>query len=422
LNTRPTPFSSYPLSPNTAHALTECGFTTTTNIQSATLPYTLNPTKDVLACGQTGSGKTLSFLIPTIESLYRLCWSPSDGLHSIIITPTRELAMQIFSVLQQIARYHRFNVGLVTGGKKQFKQEQVGIVKVNCVVATPGRILAHLESTYGFTADSLQTFVIDEADKCLELGFAEEVDRLVSYLPSQRQTMLFSATQTKKVRDLARLSLKRPVYVAVSQDVVDDGNESDRAPDEETKKKRKTPYTIPATLKQTYITVPLHLKVSVLYSFLKTHLKSKTIVFLSTRSQIKFFHGLFSSFQPGLPLLSLHGKQSQQRRTSAYFEFSRKTGGACLFTTDVASRGLDFPGVDWVFMADAPEDVEMYVHRVGRTARNNKSGTSLMLLTPSEESGFVKMIKSSGIDGLKKLSVNPNKALDVQKKTSAGEG
>ena len=285
--TRPKPFSSFPLSPPTLHALTANGFTTTTPIQSATLPYTLNPSKDVLACGETGSGKTLSFLIPVIESLYRLAWSAEDGLHSIIITPTRELAMQIFDVLKNVARYHRFNVGLVTGGKKEFRSEQRGITTVNCLVATPGRILAHLEGTYGFAADNVQIFVIDEADKCLELGFAGEVDRLVSYLPKQRQTLLFSATQTKKVKDLARLSLVRPVYVHVSNDTVDENDDDDDENEGGKKKKTKAKYTIPFKLKQTYISVPLPLKISVLYSFVKTHLKNKTIVFLSTRSQIK---------------------------------------------------------------------------------------------------------------------------------------
>lgn len=184
------PFESFSVSRATLSALHELKFTTTTPIQSSTLPHTLSPNCDVLACGPTGCGKTLSFLIPVVESLARERWTCSDGLHSCILSPTRELAMQTFDVLKNLAKYHSFTVGLVTGGRKGFREEQRGVVKTNCLVATPGRLLSHFEGTYGFHADDLRVFVIDEADKVLDLGFKNEIDRIVGYLPEGRQVRL----------------------------------------------------------------------------------------------------------------------------------------------------------------------------------------------------------------------------------------
>ena len=168
--------------------------------------------------------------------------------------------------------------------------------------------------------------VLDEADRILDLGFKQQLDDIISYLPSTRQTLLFSATQTKSIKDLARLSLSRPEYIAVHADHQE---------------------STPTQLKQNYIVCPLHKKLDTLFSFLKTHLKSKLIVFLSSCAQVRFVFECFRGMQPGIPLTALHGKIKQDRRTLIYMDFLRKKH-ACLFATDIAARGLDFPDVDWV--------------------------------------------------------------------------
>ena len=156
----------------------------------------------MLGAAKTGSGKTLAFVLPLLERLFVERWTADDGLAAIIITPTRELAMQIFEVIRKIGRFHAFSAGLVTGGRKAFEEEQALIVHMNILVATPGRLLKHFESTPGFDVSNLLVLVLDEADRILDMGFKQQMDSILEYLPS-RQTLLFSATQTKsvKVRD-----------------------------------------------------------------------------------------------------------------------------------------------------------------------------------------------------------------------------
>jgi ATP-dependent RNA helicase DDX10/DBP4 len=172
--------------------------------------------------------------------------------------------------------------------------------------------------------------VLDEADRILDLGFKQQLDDIITYLPSSRQTLLFSATQTKSIKDLARLSLTRPEYIAVHADHQE---------------------STPTQLKQNYIVCPLHKKLDTLFSFLKSHLKSKLIVFLSSCAQVRFVFECFRGMQPGIPLTALHGKVKQEKRTLIYMDFLRKKH-ACLFATDIAARGLDFPDVDWVVSAE----------------------------------------------------------------------
>ena len=206
-------FDSLPISRKTLQALNG-KFDVCTEIQAAAIPHALAG-RDILAAAKTGSGKTLAFIIPVIERLYTARWSHDDGLGALIISPTRELAMQIFEVLRVAGKKHDFSAGMVTGGKKEYEEEQAMITAMNILVATPGRLLAHLEETAGFDGSALQLLVLDEADRILDMGFQAQLDGILSYLPTQRQTMLFSATQTKSVKDLARLSLKNAQYLAV---------------------------------------------------------------------------------------------------------------------------------------------------------------------------------------------------------------
>jgi ATP-dependent RNA helicase DDX10/DBP4 len=310
-------------------------------------------------------------LIPVLENLYRQKWTQSDGLGALIISPTRELAIQIFEVLRKIGRKkHTFSAGLVIGGRSlQEERERLG--RMNILVCTPGRMLQHMDQTAAFEVDNLQMLVLDEADRIMDLGFQTSVDAIIEHLPKQRQTMLFSATQTKKVSDLARLSLRDPEYVAVHESAAS---------------------ATPSTLQQFYVLTPLPEKLNTLFSFIRSNLKAKIIVFMASGKQVRFVYESFRHLQPGIPLLHLHGRQKQSARLDITSKFSA-TKNSCIFATDVVARGLDFPAVDWVIQLDCPEDADTYIHRVGRTARYERAGKAVLFLDPSEEAGMLKHLE-----------------------------
>ncbi|KAE9407039.1 DEAD-domain-containing protein [Gymnopus androsaceus JB14] len=384
-------FSDLPISENTKRGLKKAFFVNMTDIQAQSIPVSLKG-KDVLGAARTGSGKTLAFLIPVLETLYRQKWGPMDGLGALIISPTRELAVQIFEVLRSIGGYHSFSAGLVIGGKN-LKEERDRLSKMNILVATPGRLLQHMDQTVGFESDNLKLLVLDEADRILDMGFSRTLSALLSHLPKSRQTLLFSATQTRSVSDLARLSLHNPVAIGVN--AADDHSSS-----------------IPQNLEQHYLICTLDQKLSILWSFIKSHLQSKTIVFASSCKQVRFMFETFCKMHPGMPLIHLHGKQKQTARLTMYEKFTQSKH-AVLFATDIAARGLDFPSVDWVLQLDAPEDADTYIHRVGRTARYESKGKGLLFLMPSEEEGMLAALKSKGIE-VQKIKVKPNKQHDIQ--------
>lgn len=343
-----------------------------------------------MGAAKTGSGKTLAFLVPVLENLYRQKWTELDGLGALIISPTRELAIQIFEVLRKIGRYHTFSAGLIIGGKSlQEEQERLG--RMNILVCTPGRMLQHMDQTAAFEVDNLQMLVLDEADRIMDMGFQSTVDAIVEHLPKERQTMLFSATQTKKVSDLARLSLRDPEYVSVHE---------------------AASSATPATLQQHYIITPLPEKLNTLFSFIRANLKAKIVVFFSSGKQVRFVYESFRHMQPGIPLLHLHGRQKQTARLDITSKFST-TKNSCLFATDVVARGLDFPAVDWVIQIDCPEDAETYIHRVGRTARYEREGRAVIFLDPSEEEGMLKRLEQKKVP-IQKINVRQKKQQDIQ--------
>ncbi|PHH74525.1 hypothetical protein CDD80_3008 [Ophiocordyceps camponoti-rufipedis] len=382
-------FSDLPLSQSTAAGLKASHFQTLTDVQQRAIPLALKG-HDVLAAAKTGSGKTLAFLIPLLEKLYRAQWTEYDGLGALVLSPTRELAVQIFDVLRKIGRNHVFSAGLVIGGKS-LKEEAERLGRMNILVCTPGRMLQHLDQTAGFVADNLQILVLDEADRIMDMGFQSAVDALVEHLPKTRQTLLFSATQSKKVSDLARLSLKDPEYVSVHQEAAT---------------------ATPSTLQQHYISTPLSEKLDTLYGFIKSNLKSKMIVFLSSGKQVRFVYESFRHLQPGVPLLHLHGRQKQTARLEITSRFTAARH-SCLFATDVVARGIDFPSVDWVIQVDCPEDVDTYIHRVGRTARYQSNGHAVLFLDPSEEQGMIKKLEQKRIP-VKKVHVKETKKRSIK--------
>lgn len=362
-------FSDFPISKKTLLGLQEAQYRQPTEIQRQTIGSALRG-RDVLGAAKTGSGKTLAFLVPVLECLYRQQWSSMDGLGVLIISPTRELAYQTFEVLRKVGKNHEFSAGLVIGGK-DLKSESERISGTNIVICTPGRLLQHMDETASFHASSLHMLVLDEADRILDMGFADTLNAIVDNLPKSRQTLLFSATQTRSVKDLARLSLKDPEFVWVHE---------------------KAKFSTPATLEQSYVVCELHHKVNMLYSFIRSHLKKKIIVFFACCKEVQYLFRAFCRLRPGTPILALHGKQQQMKRVEVYNNFVKKQS-AVLFATDIAARGLDFPAVNWVLQFDCPEDADTYIHRVGRTARYKEGGEALLLLLPSEEKAMLAQLQ-----------------------------
>ncbi|XP_062575226.1 probable ATP-dependent RNA helicase DDX10 [Saccostrea cucullata] len=384
-------FADFPLSKKTLDGLLKAKYTTPTEIQRESIGLALQG-NDILGAAKTGSGKTLAFLIPVLECLFRQKWSSIDGLGALIISPTRELAYQTFEVLKRIGKFHDFSAGLVIGGKL-LKEETARINRTNIIICTPGRLLQHMDETFNFTADSLQVLVLDEADRILDLGFSRDMNAIIENLPSERQTLLFSATQTKSVKDLARLSLKNPMFVSAHE---------------------HSTYSTPSQLEQNYVVCELHDKISMLWSFVKNHLKSKVLVFLASCKQVKFIYEIFRRLRPGVTVLALHGAMNQLKRVDMYNQFCRKQN-AVLFATDIAARGLDIPEVNWVIQLDCPENANTYIHRVGRTARYHKDGEALLVLLPSEEEGMIAQLEEKKIP-INKIRINPKKLWSIQTK------
>ncbi|KAL1955954.1 hypothetical protein VTO42DRAFT_7939 [Malbranchea cinnamomea] len=370
----PQKFSDLKLNEKTLKAINEMGFETMTEIQRRGIPPLLAG-RDVLGAAKTGSGKTLAFLIPAVEMLSALRFKPRNGTGVIVVSPTRELALQIFGVARELMAHHSQTYGIVIGGANRRAEAEKLSKGVNLLIATPGRLLDHLQNTQGFVFKNLKALVIDEADRILEVGFEDEMRQIVKILPSQdRQTMLFSATQTTKVEDLARISLRPgPLYINVDH---------------------RKEYSTVEGLEQGYVICDSDKRFLLLFSFLKRNLKKKIIVFFSSCNCVKYHAELLNYID--LPVLDLHGKQKQQKRTNTFFEFCNAKQGI-LICTDVAARGLDIPAVDWIIQFDPPDDPRDYIHRVGRTARGaNGKGRSLMFLQPSEV-GFLKHLKEARV-------------------------
>lgn len=362
-----------------------------TEIQKQAIGYALQG-KDILGAAKTGSGKTLTFLIPVLEKLFCIKWTRYDGVGALVISPTRELAYQIYETLRKVGHLHDFSAGLIIGGQN-LKFEKKRMDQINILICTPGRLLQHMDENPLFNCNNLQMLVLDEADRCLDMGFEATMNAIIENLPPERQTLLFSATQTKSVKDLARLSLSFPTYVAPHD---------------------QAETVTPESLQQSYIVCEIDEKLGVLWSFIRNHLKQKVLVFMATCKEVKYTYELFCKLRPGVSLLALYGTLHQEKREKIYNEFCRKSN-VVLFATDLASRGLDFPRVNWVIQVDCPENVDTYIHRAGRTARGVLGkGEGLLMLLPHEEI-IIEDLKKRKIP-INKISVDPSKIVTPQRK------
>jgi len=360
------------LSAPTLAALRKLRYTELMPIQAAALTPLMEG-RDVVGTAQTGSGKTAAFLIPAFELLHREGFAPADGTGVLVVCPTRELSMQTYAVMEVFAKKHKVSYGIVTGGAGK-EAEKEGLAKgMNILVATPGRILDHLKNTR-FQLNNLKCLVLDEADRMLGLGFEEEMKRLLEYLPTERQTVMFSATRNSKTDSLTKLALKaNPVEIDVDKD--------------------KQAATVDK-LDQYYLVCEPEDRLSMLFSFL-THKKGeKIMVFFSSCDAVKFYSELLSICS--IKVLTIHGKKKQDKRSETFFKFRDAESGGVLLCTDVAARGWDVPDVDWILQYDPPEDPKEYIHRVGRTARAGRSGKALILLS-AEELPFVDFLRESRV-------------------------
>ena len=423
-------FKDLPISTKTLQGLNSSKYFNLTPIQRCTLPHSLGG-RDILGASKTGSGKTLCFLIPILENLYRDGFIKDEGLGALILLPTRELAIQVFEVINKIGKHHNYSVGLVIGGN-DYEKEKYVVNNMNILIGTPGRILQHMAESYMFTADNLKILVIDEADRILDEGFEDELIKIINYLPKNRQTLLFSATLTRNLKRLVKIHMRSPEYINISNTdnvlnsieninknelsimkIKNDDNNNDNTNNKNilNNTTNLNDLIIPKNLNQYYTIVEPEERVNVLYSFLKTHKMSKILVFVSSRKQVRYFTEVFKHLKLGMLFLDIHGKQKQGKRYSTFYTFSQKRNSVVLFATDLASRGVDFPAIDWVIQLDPPEDISQYIHRVGRTARYKSDGNSVLFIG-QKEMNFVNELELRKIK-VTKIKIGANKINNI---------
>mmetsp|Transcript_21286 Transcript_21286/g.32768 ORF Transcript_21286/g.32768 Transcript_21286/m.32768 type:complete len:691 (+) Transcript_21286:213-2285(+) len=367
-------------------AIEGMGIETMSEIQSKTWEAAVSG-KDVLGRARTGTGKTLAFLLPGVEQILqrrdaKLRKRADHQIEMLILSPTRELAFQIGEQTRAISSAHgpkRLSHQTIVGGSSKHEDTKRFHKKLPSVlVATPGRLLDHLENTYvrdtpfGDLLSNVKVLVIDEMDRLLDMGFKADVDRIISYLPpkNKRQTLLFSATLPPDVRQTLKTTVK-PDFETI--DCIRDHD--------------PTSHTNAQVL-QSHVLLPFERLVSgtvelLLHAMDENNGKNKIVVFFPTTNLVKFYSRLFN-YHLGRPVLELHAKKSQSFRTSASNRFRELKKGV-LFTSDVSARGVDYPDVTRVIQVGMADSRETYIHRLGRTGRAGKKGQGLLILSEAEE-------------------------------------
>ncbi|KAH0907672.1 hypothetical protein HID58_039499 [Brassica napus] len=368
-----TRFDQFPLSSLSLKGIQDAGFKTMTVVQEATLPIILKG-KDVLAKAKTGTGKTVAFLLPSIEAVIKSPPVSRDNRHPpiivLVVCPTRELACQAAAEANILLKYHSsIGVEVVIGGTK-LPAEQRRMQKHPCqiLVATPGRLIDHIDNTSGFATrlKGVKVLVLDEADHLLDMGFRRDIERIIAAVPKQRQTFLFSATVPEEVRQICHIALKQDHEFV---NCVQEGSG-------ETHQK----------VSQMYMIATLDRHFSLIYALLKKHIADnvgyKVIIFCTTAMVTRLVADLLG--QLSLNVREIHSRKPQSYRTRVSDEF-RKSKSIILVTSDVSARGVDYPDVSLVVQMGLPSDREQYIHRLGRTGRKGKEGEGVLLLAPWEE-------------------------------------
>ncbi|KAK5084821.1 ATP-dependent rRNA helicase spb4 [Lithohypha guttulata] len=412
-------------------------FSKMTPVQASTIPLFMAH-KDVVVEAVTGSGKTLAFLIPLVERILRAEEATKKHhVAAIVISPTRELATQIHGVLTSLLTFHgpsaaamnaakrltdpeeteepaevypattpKIQPQLLLGGSSSAAQDLSKFLKTssNVLIGTPGRLLEILSSPYVYAPQSsFEVLVLDEADRLLDLGFKDDLTKILSLLPKQRRTGLFSASVSEAVDQIVRVGLRNPVRIAVK---VKGGN---GVQDKMT----------PASLKMAYLITPASQKVVALKELLhKVEPRPlRTIVYLSTCAAVDYFQHLLPTILPtNMLLVPLHGKHPSNVRDKNFTRFVNAASPAVLLTTDVAARGLDVPQVDLVVQVDPPSDPKAFIHRCGRAGRAGRKGLAIIFLQPGHEEDYIQFleVRKTPIEKLEmNLQVNDGAAKEM---------
>ena len=335
------------------------GYRTPTPIQQQTIPVILNH-KDLIACAQTGTGKTASYLLPILQHI-----ANSDRKHvsALILAPTRELALQIDQLAEGIAYFTGLSSIAVYGGGDGmiFEQQRRAMIEgVDIIIATPGRLLAHLSSD-SVQLNHLEYLVLDEADRMLDMGFYDDIMKVIRLLPARRQTLLFSATMPPKIRTLANRILHQPeeINIAISQ---------------------------PASGidQQAYLTFDEQ-KIPLIERLLKGTTYTSILIFASRKDKVKELEKTFRKLH--IKAKAFHSDLDQQERQAILLEFKNRSLPV-IIGTDVLSRGIDIEGISLVINFDVPPDPEDYIHRIGRTARAETTGTAITFINDREQRRF----------------------------------
>lgn len=356
-----------------------------TPIQAATIPTALSG-RDICGCAATGTGKTAAYMLPVLERL--LFRSAADSITRVLVlVPTRELGVQVFQVCKQLAQFTTIDVALSVGGLDLRLQESMLRKNPDVVIATPGRLVDHIKNTPSFTLETIEVLILDEADRLLDENFIDQMKEIVKSCAQTRQTMLFSATMTDQVNELALVSLKSPVKIFV------DSNKA-----------------VAWNLRQEFLRIrPAHesKQEAILVALLTRTFTDHVIVFIRTKQQCHRLHIILGLL--GLRAAQLHGNMSQAQRLESLKLFKNEEIDI-LLTTDVAARGLDISGVQTVINYQLPQTLEQYIHRVGRTARAGRFGRSVTFATEQQRKLVREIVKQSR--NPVKSRIIPSKVID----------
>lgn len=371
-------FSALGIRPELTQFLKQTGITQPTPVQQQTIPVIFSG-KDVIAQSQTGTGKTLAFLLPILERLR----NSAPHVQALIVTPTRELTLQIRDEAAKLANLLNINVLAVYGGKDVDEQIRKLRGQPHLVIGTPGRLLDHVRRKT-LVLSGVTKLVLDEADQMLHMGFLEEVEEVIQLTSPKRQTLLFSATMPPKVRSLAARYMTKPadIHVQTANVTLDE-------------------------IKQIMIELPEAAKLDKLCSLIDEYQPYLAMIFCHTKERVKTLNTAL--IQRGYKVDELHGDLSQAKRTQVMKRFS-EAKLQLLVATDIAARGLDIEGVTHVFSYDIPHDTESYIHRIGRTGRAGETGTAITFIAPGEHM-YLRLIEHGIGSTIEKFKANGQKVI-----------
>ena len=360
-------FSDFPFNKSILKAVTEERFQTATLVQQKAIPLVLDK-KNIIVSAQTGTGKTAAFALPIIQLLFDAqdAEKGEKKIKSLVVTPTRELAIQILENFKSFSKYSNLRATAVFGGVSLEPQKEILAKGIDILIATPGRLI-DLQLQRNIDLSAVEIFVLDEADLMLDMGFIADIKKIEALCPKKKQTLLFSATMPEKIVDLAKKVIKSPVVIEIN-------------PEETTAK----------NIGQLLYYLPKKNKTDLCLHLLRNTINGKIIIFRRTKFGVDKLEE--SLVKNGYKVASIHGDKTQGVRNKAIEDFKEKKAHI-LIATDVASRGIDITNVDAIINFDIPNIPETYIHRIGRTGRAGKSGIAFSFCSP-DENAYIKLIET----------------------------